>query len=187
MRVLIQLLLLILLLYSHGVWAESGRPFFDEASSDRVDVADPEPWKENQLVLPPYPEDDDLMEFQVDRQDSPFQYYVDGKNLRVGDDNTVRFTLVIKSRSGASNVSYEAVRCDVREFKVFAYGSRGRFKALKGALWEELKLTGYDLYRLDLRDFYLCNLDTHRPFFEHEIFQRLREGPPRIEETGDFL
>ena len=187
MRIITFLILSALLLLSTGLHAEKDRPFVDEASTDRKDVEDPEPWKETKTDLPPYPDDDDLLEFDVDRPDSPFRYYVDGENLRIGVDGVVRYTLVIKSRSGAANVSYEGVRCNERRFKVYAYGSRGQFKPLKAPQWEKLKQTGYDRYRLDLRNFYLCRPSEYRPNSMEEILHLLSEGFAPVEDNDAFL
>jgi hypothetical protein len=187
MKTIAQLILSALLLVGTPLLAEKERPFLDEASTDRDDVEDPEPWKELNFELPPYPQDSDLMEFQVDKPDSQFKYFVDGKNIQLGDDGVVRLTLVIKSRTGAANVSYEGLRCDIRQFKVYAYGVRGAFKLVKGAEWEKLKQTGYDRYRLDLRDFYLCQMEEHRPLEIDNMLHRLREGPPRNRDERSFF
>ena len=180
-------LLILGILFSTGLEAARDRPFLDEPSTDRDDIEDPEPWKENQVELPPYPEDTDLLEFQVDRADSPFRYFVDGKNLRVGDDGVVRYTLVIKSRSGAANVSFEGMRCDERQFKVYAYGVRGKFKAMKAPEWEPVEQSGVDLYHIDLRDYYLCEFKKERPYPAKDIVHLLSEGPQRIDDTGNYF
>jgi hypothetical protein len=188
MKNLARTLLLALIVLSALAQAAKERPFVDEPSTDRDDVEDGAPWEESEAgaVMPPWPEDGDLLEFNVDRSDSPFRYYVDGRNVRVGEDGVVRFTLVIKSRSGAANVSYEGMRCNVREYKVYAYGSRGKFRPVKGAQWERLNQSAYDLYRLDLRNFYLCRAENFQPRDEADILHRLAVGLPRGGESRDF-
>lgn len=164
------------------------RPFVDEPSTERDGVEDAAPWQEQGGVLPAYPDDADLLEFNVDMPGSPFRFFIDGKNLVVGEDGVVRYTLVVKSSSGAANVSYEGMRCNVREFKVYAYGTgRGAFKALKEPRWEEVRQSGYDLHHRDLREFYLCETLEHRPYKVADIIQRLNSAPRRNEDRASFF
>ena len=50
------------------------------------------------------------------------QYFVDKTSIKVGEDGVIRFSLVIKSSAGASNVSYEGIRCATSERKLYALG-----------------------------------------------------------------
>lgn len=87
------------------------RPEFD---ADKV--PEQEKWS-----LPPYPADQNLLPFSVDAP-SPFQFFVDSKSISVDKDGVVRYTLVARSASGALNVSYEGIRCEPLERKLYAFG-----------------------------------------------------------------
>ena len=80
-------------------------------------------FKEDALNLPAYPDDAALIEFRA-RGHSKNRFYVDRNSVSLGADRVVRYTAVIKSPSGAANVSYEALRCKTTEYKVYAYGTR---------------------------------------------------------------
>src|SRR5690242_13638733 len=79
------------------------------------------PWVELQTELPPYPEQENLLQFDAGPASSN-THYVDGASITVGEDGVVRYTLVIKSPTGAMNVSYEGIRCQTEEKRTYAYG-----------------------------------------------------------------
>ena len=88
--------------------------FKDEFESDK-------PWVEQLTQLPAYPNEKNLMAFDAGTV-SDNQYFVDTTSIKVGEDGVIRFSLVIKSSAGASNVSYEGIRCATSERKLYALG-----------------------------------------------------------------
>lgn len=89
-------------------------PFKDEFESDK-------PWVEQMTHLPDYPEVKNLLAFDAGAVTSN-QYLVDTTSIRIGQDEVIRFTLVVKSSAGAMNVSYEGIRCATSERKLYALG-----------------------------------------------------------------
>src|SRR5690348_12438531 len=79
------------------------------------------PWVEIQAQLPPYPKPENLLQFDAGPASTNL-HYVDAPSLTVGEDGVIRFSLVIKSPSGAMNVSYEGIRCQTAEKRTYAYG-----------------------------------------------------------------
>jgi hypothetical protein len=79
------------------------------------------PWKEIEARLPAYPLAANLVAFEASAA-SPHRFYVDAAALSVGEDGVVRYTLVVKSAGGATNISFEGIRCETREHKVYAVG-----------------------------------------------------------------
>jgi len=88
--------------------------FKDEFESDK-------PWVEQLAQIPPYPDEKNLMAFDAGAVTTN-QYFVDKTSIKVGEDGVIRFSLVIKSSAGASNVSYEGIRCATSERKLYALG-----------------------------------------------------------------
>jgi hypothetical protein len=70
--------------------------------------------------LPPFPQKANLAEFFVTAA-SDFKFFVDRSTLSV-DRGVVRYVLVARSPSGTENISYEAMRCPTREYRVYAFG-----------------------------------------------------------------
>ncbi len=164
------------------------RPFVDEADpSLRDDLPETPEWTEGRYTLPAYPNDEDLVEFSVDTPSSPFRYFLDEKSVSIGEDETVRYTVVIRSPSGGNNVSYEGIRCNERAFKIYAYGSgRGKFNALPGAEWTPIFGNTAEQYHKDLREFYFCIPNRHVPYSREEILRNLSTKRGRSSDLGLF-
>ena len=162
------------------------RAFVDEPSTDRDDIGEAEMWQEGGVELPPYPEEADLVEFQVDDPQARFRYFIDGRNLKVGEDQVVRYTLVIRSSSGSDNVSFEGMRCNIREFKTYAFGNgRGELRPLKAPVWERIQLHGPHRYHSNLRELYFCKPDRHVPYDAEEIVRLLGSTPRRVDDIDN--
>lgn len=156
--------------------AADERPFIDEPvpmSELRPDQVQVEEWQEELTLLPDYPGDEDLLEFQVDRPDSPFRYLIDATHLDTSaEDGVIRFTLLLESRRGARNVSFEGIRCSTRDYKVFAYGDgRGAFHPTHLPEWQAISSRDADPVRVDLLNHYLCRNGIPRE--RDEILRRL--------------
>ena len=118
-----------------------------------------EAWKENDLKIPPYPDDGDLMELQLDDPNNRFTYYMDEESLSISkNDYVVRYTLVIESKRGTRNIFYEGMRCNTLEYKTYAFGTgKGKFRPSKKPEWKSMFDSGYKKLRMDLMEFYLCD------------------------------
>jgi hypothetical protein len=83
--------------------------------------AEGKPWEEQKLQLPPIPAAENLVRVQVDDAQG-FTFFVDSASVSVGTDDVVRYTLVARSESGATNISFEGIKCKTRERKLYAIG-----------------------------------------------------------------
>lgn len=96
------------------------------------------PWEEQKQQLPSYPKDLNLKQIDVGPVTS-FRFFVDTESVNVGTDGVVRFTLVARSESGASNVSFEGLRCKTQERKIYAVGrADGTWVAARSPAWTVL-------------------------------------------------
>lgn len=131
-------------------------------------------WRELTMPLPPLPDDNDLVEFTLDGAVSPFRYFVDSKHLLASADAVVRYTLVIESRSGSRNLSYEGIRCTPQgQYKVFAYGTNAQFVALNENEWRPIDDAGSERYRSDLWRFHFCMPSEFKPRLKTDILRSL--------------
>ena len=65
--------------------------------------------------------------------------------------------MVIRSPSGASNISYEAIRCETREQKVYAFGRRdGTWSNARTSEWRPITAKGSYSMQSDLHRNYFC-------------------------------
>lgn len=143
---------------STAALAEEHRMFIDEAeppTSSRIQ--DSEPWKEQGFSLPPWPKEGDLVEFELDNASSPFRYYIDGQHLAIGSDEVVRYTLVVESRSGTRNVSFEGIRCTPKgDHRLYAFGAKGSFQTAPEVDWQPIPTRGGDQIQRELHQHFLC-------------------------------
>ncbi len=140
-------------------------------------------WKEDNLKIPPYPDDDDLLELYLDvANQSKFTYYIDEKSLSISKgDYVVRYTMVIESKTGAKNVFYEGMRCNSDEYKTYAFGmgkgGKGKFNPSKKPEWKAIRDSGYKKLRMDLMEYYLCD-ERKLPRLRQEIIDRIKHPAP---------
>ena len=148
--------------------AASNWSFDDPHKTEREYIED-EPWKEGESALPSYPRDENLIDLRLDYPGSKFSYFVDSESLKLGDDGVVRYTLVIRSTSGASNVMFEGMLCNDKAYKTYGYGTgKGKFQVVRNPKWRPFRLSGSKLFRHDIWKHYFC-------FVENAISPRGRE------------
>ena len=139
-------------------------------------VPEEKPFKEDALNLPAYPDDAALIEVRP-RGHSQNRFYVDRNSVSLGADWVVRYTAVIKSPSGAANVSYEGMRCKTSEYKVYAYGTRDRTWAdARSPKWQDIDGTTAN-FRYSLWVDYLCDSEAVGGRNAKELIARLKGDP----------
>lgn len=78
-------------------------------------------WVETEATLPAFPKADSLVDFYVSAA-SDNKYYIAPQSLSVASDGVVRYASVVKTPSGAVNVSFEGIRCATKEVRLYAFG-----------------------------------------------------------------
>lgn len=113
--------------------------------------------KENlDVKLPAYPKEENLLQFEVGAA-SQNRFFVDTKALSIGTDGIIRYTLMIKTAGGATNVSYEGMRCTPDEFKVYAVGQKdGDWLRARDPQWRSIQNRDISHYHSVLRRYYFC-------------------------------
>jgi hypothetical protein len=170
-----------------NVFAAKERTFIDEPEPIVPGgIAEPEPWREQEFSLPPWPRNSDLIELQLDAP-SPFRYYVDARSLSIGSDAVVRYTLIAESPSGARNVTFEGLRCTPRgAVQTYAYGAGGELRRLPESDWASIKQTRGDAVHKELHGHFLCGPKTFAPRPEKDMIRALK-GRIAEKENAGFL
>lgn len=78
-------------------------------------------WKEEEVEPPIFPKQENLVEIYVSAV-ATNKYFIDASTLNVGTDGIVRYVLVVKTSGGATNVSFEGMRCKELTWKHYATG-----------------------------------------------------------------
>ncbi|MES9844777.1 MAG: CNP1-like family protein [Candidatus Sedimenticola sp. PURPLELP] len=133
-------------------------------------------WQEGVTELPDYPQKENLLEFDVDAPGARFRYFIDEKSLQVGEgDGVVRYALIIRSKSGAENVTFEGMRCNTKEYKSYAFGNgKGEWRKPRKTRWMVFNGAGYNKYRFALWEYYLCDRVKDQPRDVEEIATAIR-------------
>ena len=85
------------------------------------EVLEKQSWKEADVELPAAPDKGSLLPFYVSAATDNL-FFLDRASLSVGADGVVRYVLVVETSGGARNVSYEGMRCETRERRIYASG-----------------------------------------------------------------
>jgi hypothetical protein len=146
-----------------------------DSAADSIDFTE-KPLDELPLQLPAPPKPGDLIEFDPGRP-ATLRYYIDPASLSVGTDAIVRFTVVVRGDSTASNVSYEAIRCKTRERKIYAYGrADGTWSSVRAPQWTKIAGLTTDGHRFVLYENYFCP--------SRQIIASAREGVEGLRRGG---
>lgn len=130
-------------------------------------------------MLPPYPKADTLVAFDAGAATS-HRFYVDEKSISLGEDGVVRYTLVIKTSGGATNVMFEGMRCETREKKTYALGhSDGTWARARDPDWRFIERRLYERHYNTLYDDIFCRGKNPAASVK-EMTQALRQGSERV-------
>jgi hypothetical protein len=135
-------------------------------------------WKESDVKLPAYPKAEGLIEFFVSGATS-FRFFIDPASLSLELDGVVRYTLVARSPSGVSNVSFEGIRCATNSYKQFALGSDGRWAARQSE-WRQIEPRFVQRWHNELRSQYFCPSGAAIQSAEEGLNALRRGGHPAL-------
>lgn len=126
------------------------------ADLEAADAARPA-WQELPMQLPAIPQQANLLEFYVSETATQI-FAIDPTSLSAGTDGVVRYTLVSRSAAGAVNISYEGIRCESFEKKVYAFGHKdGSWTRSRRDRWETITGTTANRQHAALARDYFCS------------------------------
>ena len=175
--------LLIFLFLSVPLWAD----VWDKLQSTEYEENDVEDyvWKEGDTNTPDYPKEDDLVEVSGSPAYKNYQYLIDVETLQVGEDDVVRYSLVIRSPKGSDNAFFEGIRCSTHEVKTYAYGitdmdDKKKFVARSEAKWRYATSSGVTGYSVTLINHYLCGFNR-KSLKRTDIIQNIKYGKGAVD------
>lgn len=137
-----------------------------------------ETWTETQAQLPAYPKDENLISLDVGSA-TPHRFYVDAASVSTSKEGVVRYTMVIRTAGGATNVSFEGIRCESREQKYYAIGRRDKsWVRARNPEWRRVEHKDFTAHHITLYREYFCQgKQMNEP--AAKIVSALRSGPAR--------
>lgn len=131
---------------------------------------------EAKLELPPFPAEGDLVQFYPGPSVGGHRYYIDVNHLLVGPDRIVRYAVVMRTSGGATNVSYEGIRCQTSEQRLYALGYAGKgWVEAKRSEWAPIRRGRVNEYQSFLSTEYFCPYGAV-PADKRSIVSLLRQG-----------
>jgi hypothetical protein len=113
-------------------------------------------WKEIEAQLPPRPRPENLLPIYAGPA-TRHRFYVDAPSISVGEDGVVRYSLVVKTAGGATNISFEGIRCDTRQQKLYAVGhANGGWTRARDPQWRRIEHQDVNRHHNLLYAEYLC-------------------------------
>jgi hypothetical protein len=138
------------------------------------EAAPVEEWKELEVVFPAYPTEADLQPLSFTTTSSA-RFLIDLKTLSKGTDEVIRYVMVVRTEGGAENVSYEGIRCDTAERRIYALGRQGAWVAPRVSEWTHIIDNTFNRYPAVLAKEYFCPPGSILPTQE-QILRALRRG-----------
>ncbi len=126
---------------------------------DRYEPTEKDIWKESRITLPPYPLDRNLISVPLPERDN-LKIYIDEKSISLLPDRAIRFSLIVESPTGARNVFYDAIRCETKEYKTYAFGTtKSTFQLVKNPKWRKIPYYPTNAFRYHLYEYVVCGKD----------------------------
>ena len=142
------------------------------------------PWQEVALQLPVAPQDKDLLPFAVSGNATQ-AFAIDPQSLSIGEDGVVRYTLLSVSPAGARNVSYEGIRCETFEKKLYAIGhDDGSWSRARRSEWDRIVRNAANRQHAVLAIDYFCDSKMVAGN-SRQILDRIRYQRPVNRRFGD--
>ena len=139
------------------------------------------PWAEIEAQLPAYPREENLLRFDAGAATAN-RFYIDAPSLTVGPDGVVRYTMFIRAAGGATNVSFEGIRCETREQKLYAIGrSDGKWTRARDPAWRDIEYKELNRHHGVLFADFFCEVSRKaKPLPAKNILTALRRENQRL-------
>ncbi|MBU1190234.1 MAG: CNP1-like family protein [Gammaproteobacteria bacterium] len=165
-----------------GLWFCQAPLVVAEESGPEFNFVEGPAWKEQDVVLPAYPDGRQYVEVPLQLAGSDLRMFIQEPSLAVGADGVTRYVLMLRSPSGTENLFYEGIRCTKKEWRSYAYGtSAGEWQALGDTPWQPIRDLGVERYRMTLYRYYLCD-PISGPLSPRKALDRIRYGAPGTRE-----
>lgn len=127
---------------------------------DPADANDPDApriWEETEVKIPQGPPSKDLKPFYVSKN-TPLQFALDAQSIVVGKDDVIRYVIVITSPSGAQQTSYQGIRCEKGEWRLYAtMQTDNRWVKTPSSRWQAIQSNSYNRYHAALAQDAFCD------------------------------
>jgi hypothetical protein len=118
--------------------------------NDQNDPDAPRFWEEAEIKIPTAPPSKDLKPFYVSAI-TQLKFALDAPSITFGKDEVIRYVLVITTPSGGQQVSYEGIRCEKYEWRLYATMQKdGEWHKSVNSRWQLIRGAGHNSYHAAL-------------------------------------
>lgn len=111
----------------------------EQAIADPDEADELKVWQEVEISLPAPPRQESLLAFEVSAATGN-RFFIDPASLSVSLDGVVRYTLVVLAPAGGRGITYEGIRCETRERRIYASGrSDGAWSKSRAGQWSKIQ------------------------------------------------
>jgi len=126
------------------------------ALADDNDDYVPQIWREQEVVMPAAPAEGSLQSFYVSAV-AENRFLIDIASLSLGSDGVVRYVLVVLTPGGGRNVTFEGMRCETRERRLYASGRQdGSWSKARRVEWVPVRDANVNRHHAALFLDYFC-------------------------------
>ena len=126
------------------------------ASADSEEGGELKQWQEAEVQLPAAPRSETLQPFYVSAV-SDNQFMIDLATLSIGTDGVIRYVLLIITPGGGRNVTFEGMRCETREHRMYASGRQdGSWSRSRNNDWSRIREVYANRHHATLFMEYFC-------------------------------
>ncbi|MGH8671943.1 MAG: CNP1-like family protein, partial [Burkholderiales bacterium] len=140
---------------------------------DLPDADEDKPWVEEQVAFPVAPREENLIPLKLSAT-ARNRFLVDALSVTLGGDSVLRYTMMVLTEGGARNVTYEGMRCETKEIRLYGFGrTDGTWSKARHSEWLPLREDSRNPYQEVLYRDFLCPNRLAAASAEH-VVARLR-------------
>lgn len=141
-----------------GLWASTAQADINFRNFEDPDAVK---WSEGEHSLPVFPSNHERwIEFYVSAT-ATNRFFIDADTLTVGKDGVVRYVLIVKTSGGATNITFEGMRCGAHEYRLYATGRQeGTWARSRTDQWRPIENKPVNRHHAILDRELLCPVGT---------------------------
>jgi hypothetical protein len=125
-----------------------------------VDPFAPMVFKEGLTAMPLNPPNTATIQPFYVSQQTIFKFAVDTDSILIGNDGVTRYTVILTSPNGNSQVQYEGIRCDSFQWRLYGTFEGGTWKENPLSSWRAIQDNVPNRYQAALAQGALCNFTS---------------------------
>lgn len=125
-----------------------------------VDPFAPMVFKEGTTKMPLNPPNKNTLQPFYVSQATIFKFAIDTDSILIGNDGITRYTVILTSPNGNTQVQYEGIRCDSFQWRLYGTFENGSWKENPLSSWRNIQDNVPNRYQAALAQGALCNFSS---------------------------